>query len=246
MARVDSYIPAHPGNFLAVPPGRSIDLAVIHDMEWNETDQTAEACAKYFASRKIPASAHYCIDNNSVVRSVEDKDVAYCAPGANHNGIHLEHAGYARQSRLEWLDPYGQAMLLRSAKLMEEICWEHKIPIKFVGVSALQRGERGITTHAAVSAAFRRSTHTDPGFGFPIDYYIALVQKFRLDRANKKPWPVPVPKWFWEWAGWKLAGSPKGKRPASAPAPGIYWAPGGRYAWAWVRLKALQDARKGV
>lgn len=243
MVRVDSFIPAHPQNFLSVPPGRRIDLAVIHDMEWLETDQTAEACAKYFASRYIPASAHYNVDNNTVVRSVLDKNVAYAAPGANHNGVQIEHAGYARQTAQEWLDPYGQAMLLRSAKLMEEICWEHNIPIKFIGVTGLRNGERGITTHAAVSKAFGKSSHTDPGFNFPMEFYIALVQRFRVARADK-PWPVPVPKWFWEWAGWKLAGSPRGKRPASAPKPGIHWAPGGRYAWAWARLKALEEGRK--
>lgn len=238
MPAVDSYIPAHPENYLKVQ-GRSLDLVVIHDMEWTETDQTAEACAKYFARAKIPASAHYNVDNNSVVRSVLDKDVAYAAPGANHNGIHIEHAGYARQTTAEWLDPYGQAMLLRSAKLMEEICWEYKIPIVFVGVSDLRLGKSGITTHAAVSKAFGRSSHTDPGFNFPLEYYLSLVRKFRAARLEKKPWPVPIPKWFWEWAGWKKAGSPKGKRPASSPSPGIQWAPGGKYFWAWTRLRAM-------
>lgn len=207
MAKVDSFIPAHPGNFLALNEPRRIDLVVIHDMEWTETDQTAEACARYFASRKIPASAHYCVDNNSVVRSVLDKDVAYCAPGANHNGLHIELAGYARQTTTEWLDAYGRAMLLRAAKLTEELCWEHKIPIKFIGVSGLQAGNKGITTHAAVSAAFRKSTHTDPGFNFPMDYFLAQMQTFRNQR--EKPWPIPIPKWFWEWAGWKLAGDRK-------------------------------------
>ena len=51
-------------------------------------------------------------------------------------------------------------------------------------------------------------------------------------------WPIPIPQWFWQWAQWKLRGSPKGLRPKSAPTliP----------AWAWLRLKALQDARKEV
>lgn len=51
-----------------------------------------------------------------------------------------------------------------------------------------------------------------------------------------KPWPVPLPQWVWAWMAWKLAGSPKGKRPKDAP----WFIP----PWAWVRLKALIDARK--
>lgn len=239
MPKVDSYIPAHTDNYKKIYGPRDIDLIVFHDMEAPESGETAEAVARYFQRAGLYASAHYNVDNNSVVRSVLDQDVAYHAPGANHNGIGVEHAGYARQTKAEWLDPYGQAMLLRSAKLVDEICEEYKIPVRFVGVSQLQNGISGITTHAAVSAAFRKSTHTDPGFNFPMDYYIALIQKVRSERLkNSKAWPVPIPKWFWEWAGWKLAGSPKGKRPASAPTliP----------LWAWRRLKALLDARKSV
>lgn len=75
--------------------------------------------------------------------------------------------------------------------------------------------------------------------------FVGMVQaSYQKQMQQLKPWPIPVPAWFWPWAQWKLQGSPAGKRPASAPAPGIQWAPGGKYAWAWRRLKALQDARQ--
>lgn len=236
MAAVDSFLQAHPSNYKATQ-GRNLDLIVFHDMEAPEAGQTAENVAAYFARQHPPgqaSSAHYNVDNNTVVQSVRDKDIAYCAPGANHNGLHIEHAGYARQTTSEWLDPYGRAMLLRSAKLAEELCTQYQIPIKFITEAGLKLGHRGITTHAAVSQAFRRSSHTDPGFNFPMAYYINLVQVCRNERS--KGWPVPLPKWVWDWMGWKLAGSPKGKRPANAPA----FIP----LWAWNRYRAFLAARR--
>lgn len=94
--------------------GRTIDLIIIHDMEYPETPTSAEWCAQFFAGPHAPhASAHYSIDRDSIVQSVRDEDVAWHAPGANHDGIGLEHAGYAKQSRAEWLDDYSRAELDR-------------------------------------------------------------------------------------------------------------------------------------
>src|SRR5688572_13889549 len=89
--------------------GRQIDLVVLHDMEAPEKPATAENIASWFAGPNAPrASAHWCFDSNSAVRCVADKDVAWHAPGANHNGLGYEMAGYARQTGAEWLDPYGR------------------------------------------------------------------------------------------------------------------------------------------
>jgi len=47
----------------------SIDLLVIHTMEAPEKGETAENIASWFAGANAPqASAHYCIDANSVVQ----------------------------------------------------------------------------------------------------------------------------------------------------------------------------------
>jgi N-acetyl-anhydromuramyl-L-alanine amidase AmpD len=40
----------------------------------------------------------------------------------------------------------------------------------------LRAGKRGITGHADVSDAFRRSDHHDPGTAFPIEAYLARVK----------------------------------------------------------------------
>lgn len=179
--------------------GRRIDLLVIHDMEAPEKLETAEGVARYFQKPSVKASAHYNIDANSVVQCVRDQDVAWAAPGANHDGLQFEHAGYARQSTKEWLDSYGQKMLFgQSAPLFARKCKEHKIPPVFLRAPDLTAQRRGITTHWEVTRAFSNGRgHTDPGSGFPIQQFLVAVQKAygmsppkSKPSAQKKPMPL--------------------------------------------------------
>jgi hypothetical protein len=157
---------------------RVISLLCLHTMEAPEKPATAKAVAQWFAGSTAPrASAHYNTDDKEIWQSVKEKDVAWAAPGANKQGIHLEHAGYARQSAAEWADPYSEAMLRLSARLAADICRRHDLPVVFVPAEGLLRGERGITTHAAVSKAWRQTSHTDPGPGFPMAHYLNLVRE---------------------------------------------------------------------
>lgn len=154
----------------------SVDLIVLHCMEAPEASGRAESCAAWMASERAPmASAHYFVDCDSVVQGVADHFVAYAAPGANHNGVQVEHAGYARQSRGEWLDDFGQRMLALSVQLSARLCRQWKIPATFVRAQDLRLRARGITTHHEVSLAFGKSDHHDPGPGFPIDWYCERV-----------------------------------------------------------------------
>lgn len=156
---------------------RSLDLIVLHSMEAPEKGDTAENVASWFAGKSAPmASAHYCIDNDTIVQCVRDNDVAYAAPGANHNGIQIEHAGYARQSTRDWQDPYSTEMLQRSAALVAAKCKAYGIPAEYRNAAALKAGLRGITTHYECTKAFT-GNHTDPGVGFPIGRFINSVQE---------------------------------------------------------------------
>ena len=156
--------------------GRKIDLVVIHTMDMDEKGETAEHCARWFSSPAAKASAHYCVDADSIVQCVRDEDVGWHAPGANHDGIGIEHAGRAKQTGREWGDAYSTAMLERSAALVAELCRKYAIPVAWLYPADLKAGRRGITTHDAVSKAFKRSSHWDPGTGFPIERYLALVR----------------------------------------------------------------------
>lgn len=174
---------------------RLIDVIVIHDMEAPEKGTTAESIATYFHNGPAtPSSAHYCIDDNTVVQCVHDHDVAFAAPGANTHGLHFEHAGYARQSKHEWADDYSTRMLRDvSAPLVAQRAAKYGIPVRWLTVADLKAGKSGITSHANVSAAFHESTHTDPGANFPAAQYIAWVRA-AAPAPPPKPSPSPAPK----------------------------------------------------
>lgn len=155
-----------------------IDLVVLHTVEAPERADTAERVARWLAGPNAPrVSVHYVVDADSVVQCVRDGDVAWHAPGANHDGLGIEHAGYAAQTRQGWLDDYSRAMLDRSARLVAEKCALYGIPLAWLSPSDLRAGRRGITSHANVCRAFRRCDHTDPGRGFPVRRYLALVRR---------------------------------------------------------------------
>lgn len=67
--------------------------------------------------------------------------------------------------------------------------------------------------------------------------FVGMVQAeyLKLRGVGKGDWPIPVPRWFWAWARWRLQGL-EGTRPKDAPRiiP----------LWAWRRLRALTDARR--
>jgi N-acetyl-anhydromuramyl-L-alanine amidase AmpD len=174
--------------------GRQIDLIVIHTMEMDEKGETAENCAQWFRNPGAKVSAHYCVDADSIVQCVRDQDVGWHAPGANHDGIGIEHAGRAKQTGRDWSDDYSQAMLDRSATLVAELCTKYKIPVTWLHAADLKAGKRGITTHKAVSDAFKRGSHWDPGQGFPVEPYLALVRaKLGGKVAPAEPAPVVKP-----------------------------------------------------
>ena len=177
VAAPEGFIQYLQARYFTPTAGRAIDVIVIHDLEYPEKPEGAEWAAGYFAAGHRKVSAHYTIDADSIVQSVPDEHVAYHAPGANHNGIGVEHAGYAAQSREEWLDAYSRAELARSARLVARLCRTYGIPITWLSREALRGSERGITGHAEVSLAFGKSTHYDPGPGFPKGEYLKLVTK---------------------------------------------------------------------
>ena len=137
--------------------GRSshIDVLVIHTMESPEKPNTAEDVASWFAGSNAPqASAHYCIDGNSVVQCVHDSDVAWHAPGANHNGLGFEHAGKAAQTAHDWSDDYSAKCLELSATLVAQKCKEYGIPVVWLHPADLRPASAG---SRATSTCRRRS-----------------------------------------------------------------------------------------
>lgn len=150
-------------------------VIVLHTMEAPEGPQTAENVARYFASGQVVASAHMCVDQDSVVYCLPSSAVAFAAPGCNHDGYQVEHAGYARQSPEEWGDAASVAMLQLSAQATREIADSLGIPLRHLTDDELAAGMSGFVGHDQVSRVYKRSDHTDPGPSFPWSYYMGLV-----------------------------------------------------------------------
>jgi N-acetyl-anhydromuramyl-L-alanine amidase AmpD len=154
---------------------RPVRVIVIHDMEFPERSDAAERVAEYFATTDTKASAHVCIDNNSVVQCVKDNDIAYAAPGCNTDGIQLELTGYARQTRAEWLDPYSLELLRRAGDVAAQYCLKYDIPVCHMTNVQLAAGEKGIIGHYQASQVYKKSDHGDPGPNFPWDVFMEYV-----------------------------------------------------------------------
>lgn len=160
-------------------PGRikPIQLIVLHDMEAPEKGGTARNVAHYFATT-APASAHFCVDNAEIIQCVHLSDTAWQCKNANANGIGIEHAGYASQSRDQWEDEYSTAMLDLSAQLVAGLCKKYGIPAAravFAGPQNPSVITPGFALHRDVPL---HGSHTDPGPGFPFDDYLASVAKY--------------------------------------------------------------------
>lgn len=167
---------------------RSIRLIVIHTMESSEKPGTAESIARWFANESAPrypaprASAHYAIDPEATIQCVRDRDVAWGAPGrlpdgtyVNDRALHVEHAGFARQTESDWADGPSRLILWRSSNLVRRLCLDYVLPMVRVDVEGLKAGHSGITGHADLSKAFGGS-HWDPGPGFPWTSFLAMVR----------------------------------------------------------------------
>lgn len=173
-----------------VKPVRHI---VIHTMEAKELPDTAENVAKWFQDPKARASAHYCLDNNSIVQGVKLSDTAWACPGFNASGVQFEHAGFAAQNA-GWDDKYSQDMLHRSAQLAADVADDLDIKVRRLTATQLRDGTiSGFLGHGdATAAGIAGNTHTDPGPHFPWDDYLDLVTAFRSGVTPKPPKPAPT------------------------------------------------------
>lgn len=175
--------------------GRSkpIRAIVIHTMECSENHNSAEATAAYF-TRPDTASAHYCVDDDSVVQCVQLGDTAWHAAGGNSDTIGIEHAGRAGQGPAEWADDYSVRMLRnQSAPLVASLCQQFAIPIRKISPEEYNAGARGILGHIDITRAKNiRGGHWDPGPSFPWDQYLSWVATAAGIVKPVAPTPNPV------------------------------------------------------
>jgi len=168
-------------------PGRAIGVVVIHTMEIAERPDAAEICARWFKTPVSRVSAHYCVDADSVIQCVREKDIAWHARGGNTNSIGVELDGFASQTRRDWADPYSAAVLDHAANLVADVCRRRRIPVRWVVADDLVAGRRGLTGHNEVSEAFEQSDHWDPGDGFPVEAFVDRVRAREQALKRAKP-----------------------------------------------------------
>jgi N-acetyl-anhydromuramyl-L-alanine amidase AmpD len=160
--------------------GKQVRLIVIHTMETPETPGRAKQVATWFKGNTAPdASAHYCIDNKSIISTVQDSDTAWACGVSEINqvSISLELAGQANQTKLQWQDQYSKGVLANAAKLTASLCKKYNIPVVKLSQTQVKLG-KGIIGHNTVTAAYQvKGGHSDPGNNFPWTDFLELVNQ---------------------------------------------------------------------
>ena len=150
-----------------------IRLIVIHSTESN----SAASSAAWFANPQSKGSAHILVDDNECYRTLDNEVIPWGAPGANTNGFHIEHAGWAvKWDRAEWMR--HEQTLRRGAFKGALHAKKFGIPIRLLNANDLRNGKAGFVTHATVSEFNPKGgNHTDPGSNFPLDVYMQFVKE---------------------------------------------------------------------
>lgn len=120
-----TYMPAHSSNFTK---GRTkaIDRIVMHYTGGN--GDTARNNGKYFAGANRSASAHYFVDETSVVQSVKEGDTAHHAGNWDMNcrSIGIEMCSKKDSKGIYYIP---DATVKRAAELVRELMAKYDIPV---------------------------------------------------------------------------------------------------------------------
>jgi hypothetical protein len=172
----------------------------------------AAGVMRYLSNDSVDASAHYCTDPTATVAGVDERDTAWAAPGLNADGIQIEQAGYAefgsgrpipetnKAARAAygtmwpgWDAPLMRQMIIeQTVPLVADICRRNGFPAKLLEPADLLAGQRGITDHSRVTAAYGRGDHWDCGGSYPLAEVVAMVSKL-LTGGNLGPATTPDP-----------------------------------------------------
>lgn len=176
----------------------TIRYAVVHCTE----GATAEGAAAWFANQHSGGSTQIVVDDAHAFRTLPDLRIPWGAPPLNSDGVHIEIAGYTHWTRTDWLE--HRARIEHAAFFVAGWCKRYGIPARLVKTAGLRLRRRGITAHMWVSAAFRETTHTDPGPGFPWDVFMRAVHAHMGVKVSRRRrlrlWIMGRRHAGWSWA----------------------------------------------
>jgi hypothetical protein len=169
-----------------------VRFVCVHTAECSLGVTAAEGLQNFFSMSSTGVSTQYAVDPDSVEQSVPEAAIAYAASHhGNLWGIHVEFAGWAKETPTEWDSPANVRMLDLAAQLFADVCARWDLPVEFVDAAGLLAGGCGVTTHHEVSAAWKESTHYDPGTGFPMLAFLAMVRGY-LPQSVSDTDPAPT------------------------------------------------------
>ena len=175
-------------------PGRAGNIPtqiVIHTTESKREVGGALNVASWLARTNYRASAHFVIDMETTLITVDLEDTAWGVGGTqNNSGVQIELVGEASSKREEWLSPYSAKQLCRAAALTAQIAQLYDIPLRLVEAPGLLVDTAGVAGHHAYSEAFGISTHTDPGPDFPWDAFLAQSISYLTEAAASIQLPI--------------------------------------------------------
>ena len=166
-------------NYTPVDRTEHIRWIVIHTMEAPEKPDTAEAVARWFASKGAPgASAHFCVDCDSIIECVPPRLIAWHAKGGNKLGIGIELAGRAGQGPEGWEDAYSRETLANAAWLCGQLAKQYDIPPRRLTDDEIRGGvAKGFVGHGDITRAKKIvGGHWDPGPNFPWAQFLLEVE----------------------------------------------------------------------
>lgn len=148
-------------------PRSQTQVIVIH-----ATDNTANALgeATYATHREDETSAHYYVDETTVIQAVPIGHIAYgCLYHGNQISIQYELCGRS--------NAISDATMRRAAHQVARDCARYGIPVRKITAAQVRAGAKGICGHADITAAFPEDNgdHTDPGTAFNWGTFISYV-----------------------------------------------------------------------
>ncbi|SCL21516.1 peptidoglycan recognition protein family protein [Micromonospora inyonensis] len=140
-------------------------------------DASAEQEASYATRRTDEVSAHFYVDADSVIQSLDTRARAGHAGSStgNENAIAVEITGVNGWTREQWLQRVAWDRL---AQVLAVVCREYDIAPRRATVVEMTSNPRvrAFYGHDDMRRAWGGTTHTDPGPNFPWDHLLTKVQ----------------------------------------------------------------------